>query len=229
MLLVSQRSRSAGRGLLMRWAPGSPGRPRWPARPIRSRPRGLLGCRSGGGPGPLPPLMRTGNDKAECGPPHPHLTFETVGFPRAHTGHTQETPELGIPQRPPLNPQHPEVPVTPSPAESGPQGPRTLADGAVAGSGRAEPRASTRWPSRVQELTLAWGLEPVHPPAFQSRDTSPGQPFCQPLRFHQRWRPIRAAFRPGKLEGGKREPNSTTLSVVTVAAGGGASSGALNF
>ena len=121
MLLVSQRSRSAGRGLLMRWAPGSPGRPRWPARPIRSRPRGLLGCRSGGGPGPLPPLMRTGNDKAECGPPHPHLTFETVGFPRAHTGHTQETPELGIPQRPPLNPQHPEVPVTPPPPSLAPR------------------------------------------------------------------------------------------------------------
>lgn len=183
------------------------------------RPRGLPGrgghTRGGAasaqaaGAGPLPPPM-TGSERAECRRPHPHLTSKTAGFPRAHTGHTQKTPELGIPQRASPNPQEPEVLVTPPPAESGPRVRELLgrARGAVAGSGRAEPRACS--PS-VPGLTLAWGLEDVRRPASQSRDRSPGQQFCQPLCFHQRWRPIKAAFGPGKLEGGKREPHARTL------------------
>lgn len=122
--------------------PASPGRPRGPSRRIRPRPRGLPGCgghtRGGAasapaaGPGPLPPGM-TGSDRAECRPPHPHLTSETIGVPRAHTGHTQETPELGTPQRPPPNPQQTGGPCDPSPAEAGRQGPRTLGEGAGRG------------------------------------------------------------------------------------------------
>lgn len=81
--------------------------------------RGGAASAQAAGPGPLPPPM-TGSDRAECRRPHPHLTSETAGFPRAHTGHTQETPELGIPQRPSPNPQEPEVLVTPPPPSLAP-------------------------------------------------------------------------------------------------------------
>lgn len=178
MLLVSQRGHSAGRGFLVRCAPGSPGRPRWPARPIRSRPRGLLGCRSGGGPGPLPPLMRTGNDKAECGPPHPHLTFETVGFPRARTGHTQETPELGILQRPPLNPQHPEVPVTPPPPSLAPRVRELLRTAQWPGPGGLSPEPPRAGPLGARALV------------------SLGPRACPPVCFPERRHKSRAAVLP---------------------------------
>lgn len=119
---------------------GSPGRPRWPASPIPPRPRGLPGCgghtRGGtasapaAGPGPGPPLM-TGSDGAERRPPHPHLTSEMVGFPRAHTGHTRETPELGTLQRPPPSLQRPEVlGAPPLPSRAARVGPRTPGESA---------------------------------------------------------------------------------------------------
>ena len=74
----------------------------------------------------------------------------------------------------------------------------------------------------------AWSKDTPSSSPEPGPDRSRGQQLCPPLCCHQRRRPIGAAFRRGEREGGKREPNRKDL-VVSVGAGGGASSGALNF
>ncbi|KAJ8796009.1 hypothetical protein J1605_002771 [Eschrichtius robustus] len=74
----------------------------------------------------------------------------------------------------------------------------------------------------------AWSKDTPSSSPEPGPDRSRGQQLCPPLCCHQRRRPIGAAFLRGEREGGKREPNRKDL-VVSVGAGGGASSGALNF
>lgn len=94
----------------------------------------------------------------------------------------------------------------------------------------------TQWPGlgglspgrEGSRLPGAWNKDPPPSSPEPGPDRSREQQLRPPLCCHQRWRPIGAAFRRGEREGGKREPNRKDL-VVTVGAGGGASSGALNF
>lgn len=175
---------------------GSPGRPLWPASPIPPRP-------------PRPPGVRRAHprrrhlssrreprpraasddrdDGAERRPPHPHLTSETVGFPRANTGHTRRTPELGTSQRPPPNPQRPEVlgaPPPPSREARVGQGTPGESAGRRPGLGRlsAEP-PPPRPPAPGARALVSSGPTGRPPSCFPSPDGSPGRHFRQPLCF----------------------------------------------